>query len=363
LVVNACVIGLGKMGLSHLAIANALPEFKVLGMHDAGPLVGAALSRATGITHARNLEEALSLPGLQAVIISTPTASHEAIVRDALARGLNVFCEKPLTLTSAASRELGRVADERGAITQVGYHNRFVATFAELKRLIGSGAVGRVTQVLAEAYGPVVTRQSKMTWRGNAGEGGGALLDYAAHPLNLLNWYFGAPASCSGAVLGSTHSRQVDDQVSALLRFADGTDAQLSVNWSDTSQRKMTTQISVWGEYGKLYADRQELRVWLADGAGVPEGYRKGWNVHYITDLTPPVKFYLRGEEYSAQLEHFAARVADPATAALSTFADAADTDLTIEMIKDAAGGVGRPAPTAAAAPQGGLLSRLFARS
>ena len=363
-VVKTGIIGLGKMGLSHLAIANALPEFEVVNIYDAGPLVGSVLGRTAGLPHAKDAAEAMGWPGIEALIISTPTASHEALVRDALSRGLHVFCEKPLTLSSEASSELADLAASKGAVTQVGYHNRFVATFAEMKRLIAEGALGRVTHVVAEAYGPVVTKQSKMTWRGNAGEGGGALLDYAAHPLNLLNWYFGAPEECSGAILGSLYSRNVDDQVSALLRFGDGANAQLSVNWSDTSQRKMTTQISIWGEHGKLYADRQELRAFFVDGAPIPDGYREGWSTRYITELTPPVKFYLRGEEYSAQLEHFAARIVDPAIPAVSTFATAAETDLTIQMIKEAAAGVRRAAPaTPAPGKSGGLISRILARS
>src|SRR5207253_2313251 len=115
--------------------------------------------------------------------------------------------------------------------------------------------------------------------------------------------------------------------------------------------------------YGKLYADRQEIRAFFAEGAPVPEGYRRGWSTKYITDITPPVKFYLRGEEYSAQLEHFAARITDPSIPAISTFEDAAETDLTIEMIKGRAGGVPRSAPAAATSQNRGLLARLFAQS
>lgn len=165
--IKTSVIGLGKMGLSHLAIANALPDFEVINIHDAGPLVGTVLGRTAGLPHAKDSTEAMAAPGLEAVIISTPTASHEALVREALSRGLHVFCEKPLTLTSGSSRDLADLAAEKGAVTQVGYHNRFVATFAEMKRLVSEGALGRVSHVLAEAYGPVVTRQSKMTWRGS----------------------------------------------------------------------------------------------------------------------------------------------------------------------------------------------------
>ena len=41
-------------------------------------------------------------------------------------------------------------------VTQVGYHNRFVGAFREVKRLLDAGAIGEVTQLLGEAYGPVV---------------------------------------------------------------------------------------------------------------------------------------------------------------------------------------------------------------
>ncbi len=82
---------------------------------------------------------------------------------------------------------------ERGLVTQVGYHNRFVGAFREVKRLLDAGAIGTVTHVLAEAYGPVVLKAKGSTWRSRRAEGGGCLYDYAAHPLNLLTWYFGEP--------------------------------------------------------------------------------------------------------------------------------------------------------------------------
>ena len=72
----------------------------------------------------------------------------------------------------------------------------------------------------------------------------------------------------------------------------------------------MTTRITVWGTAGRIFADRQEIQVYLRDTGVVPEGYEHGWNVRYGTELTEPVGFYLRGEEYSAQIDHFVERVA-----------------------------------------------------
>ncbi|RYF43359.1 MAG: gfo/Idh/MocA family oxidoreductase, partial [Cytophagaceae bacterium] len=54
-----------------------------------------------------------------------------------------------------------------------------VGFFQNAQRLIDSGAIGKVTHVQAEAYGPVVLKAAKPTWRGKAGGGGGCLYDYA----------------------------------------------------------------------------------------------------------------------------------------------------------------------------------------
>ena len=66
-----------------------------------------------------------------------------------------------------------------------------------MKRLVDAGAIGRITHVLAEAYGPVVLKRQGSTWRTERTEGGGCLYDYAAHPINLVNWLL-RPAGAGG---------------------------------------------------------------------------------------------------------------------------------------------------------------------
>ncbi len=362
--INVAVIGLGKMGISHLGIINALDDFKVTAICDSAALVGQVIEKYGKLHYVAKFEDVLALPDLQAVVIATPTTTHAPMVRQALERGLHVFCEKPLTLTAAESMELAELARAKGLVAQVGYHNRFIGTFNEVKKLLDAGAIDRVTHVQAEAYGAVVTKPTKPTWRGKAGQGGGCLYDYAAHPLNLVNWYFGRPEACSGAMMKSGFSAEVDDEVYAALSFPDGVTAQLSVNWSDPSVRKMTTRITIWGEGGKIYADRQEIQVFLTGSAPIPQGYGEGWTVKYITELTPPVSFYLRGEEYSAQLEAFGEAIRGVRSSTQNDFAGSADTDATIELIR-AAVAAGGAAGTVSVQPErrsGGILARLLGR-
>jgi scyllo-inositol 2-dehydrogenase (NADP+) len=335
------VVGLGKMGLSHHALLGAHPEVDLAGVCDSSSLVRGVLAKNSDVTTYGDYGEMLKQARLDAVVVATPSSSHAEMVEAAIERGLHVFCEKPLTLDPESATRLERLGRERGVVTQVGYHNRFVAAFREVKSLLAAGAIGEVTHVFGEAYGPVVLKSQGMTWRSRRQDGGGCLYDYAAHVINLLNWYAGEPVAAGGTVLPRVFSRETDDGAFGTLRFEEGVTGQISVNWSDESYRKMTTRINVWGTGGRIYADRQECQAYLREAARAPEGYSQGWNVRYTTELTPPVWFYLRGEEYSAQIESFVSQVGAGSEEGTNGFASAAITDRTIAMlVADAANGL-----------------------
>lgn len=328
------VVGLGKMGISHLAMINAHPRAKVVAVCDATAYVLDVLNKYTGLPTFTDFDSMLRDVELDAVIIATPSSMHAAMTQAALHRGLHVFCEKPFCLNTEDGRRLTDLATERGLVNQVGYHNRFVGAFQEVKRLLDMNAIGDVTHVLAEAYGPVVLRPKGSTWRSKREEGGGCLFDYAAHPLNLVNWYCGMPQGVGGSVLNRIFSSDTDDEVFGTLYFSGGLTAQLSVNWSDESCRKMTTKISIWGTAGRIYADRQEVQVYLRDTVKPPSGYESGWNTRYTTDLTQPVWFYIRGEEYSAQLDYFVRAIEEKSSVDnVNSFEQAYMTDRVMSMI------------------------------
>jgi predicted dehydrogenase len=269
-----------------------------------------------------------------AVFVAVPTKFHYSIIKDLLDKNIHVFAEKPFCLKVEQGEELVKLASAKKLVNQIGYHNKFVGTFKEVKKIVASGSLGNIYHFVGEAYGPVVTNKKQDTWRSDPSEGGGCLLDYASHVIDLINDILSPVVSTKGSLLKSVYSSNVEDAVYSLLELSSGVNGLLSVNWSDDTYRKMSTSITVTGTRGKIISDANELKIFFKD-ANFPAGYSKGWNVKYVTDLTEEVDFYLRGEEYSAQIDYFVKAALGKVPNTINTFQSAWHTDRAISIIKN----------------------------
>jgi scyllo-inositol 2-dehydrogenase (NADP+) len=331
--IRAAIVGLGKMGLSHQSMVNVHPEIQLKSVCDSSGYMLDVLSKYTGIETYSEYRKMFDRGDLDCVFVATPSRYHAEIVGEALERGMHVFCEKPFALEPETGYRLAELAERKHLVNQVGYHYRFVAAFNEAKRLLQRNILGEIHHVRAEAYGPVVLRPKGATWRSQKSEGGGCLFDYSCHAIDLVNYLVGRPISVSGSVLNKVFSTDVDDEIYSTLQFANGAYGQLATNWSDESFRKMSVKVSIWGTNGRMNVDRQELQIYLRSVPEPSEGMVPGWNVRYTTELTQPVWFYVRGEEYSAQIDHFVQCI-NTGTPALSNFRTASDTSLVASAIR-----------------------------
>ena len=330
--IKGAIIGLGKMGLSHAAIVGAHPDVDLVAVCDTSSLVLSAFNKFSTVKTYTDYKEMLDKEALDFILIATPTRFHYNMVKYALEQGLHVFCEKPFTLTTLEGEELVELASRKGLVNQIGYHNHFIGTFRELKRLLQAEVLGELVHFTGEAYGPVVVKEKVGTWRSKPEEGGGCLFDYASHVINLIQEIIGRPIKASGSQLKSIYSKGVEDAVYGTLILDNGMSGILSVNWSDETYRKMSTSITVQGKKGKIICDATEIKIYLKE-ASKKEGLEKGWTIKYITDFAFPVNFYLRGEEYSAQIDNFIDCIKNKKQTAYNTFEQGLYTDKVIEMI------------------------------
>ena len=330
--IKAGIIGLGKMGISHAAIVSPHKDVDLVAVCDTSSLILEGFKKFTRARVYDDYKKMIDSENLDFVVVATPTRLHYPMVRYALEKGLHTFCEKPFSLTLKDGEEMTELAAKNHLINQVGYHNHFIGTFREMKRLLAGGVLGNLVHFTGEAYGPVVTKPKSGTWRSDPGEGGGCLFDYASHVINLIQEIIGKPVEARGSQLKKIYSKEVEDAVYSVLKLETGLTGILSVNWSDETYRKMSTSISVIGERGKMICDATELKIYLKEPVK-NEKLDRGWTIKYITELAVPVDFYLRGEEYSAQIDYFVKNVISGMQPEINTFRQALETDRAMELI------------------------------
>ena len=113
--IRTAMVGLGKMGLSHLAIVRAHPGIDLVAGCDATAYLTDILSKHAGLKCYADFDRMLDDEQLDALVVATPSKLHAPMVEKALDRGLHVFCEKPFVLDVADGERLVALARDKVA--------------------------------------------------------------------------------------------------------------------------------------------------------------------------------------------------------------------------------------------------------
>lgn len=135
----------------------------------------------------------LNDPELDAVSVCTHNDLHSIIAIDFLKAGKNVLCEKPAARILSEAVEMQRVAHETGKVLNIGVCNRFSTNVNKIKDIIASGELGEVYHVYASfrAHRSIPGIGGDFTRK--AASGGGALIDWGVHYLDLVLYCCGEP--------------------------------------------------------------------------------------------------------------------------------------------------------------------------
>jgi predicted dehydrogenase len=266
-------------------------------------------------------------------IVANPTIHHTEAVSHLIEKNVHVFVEKPFTTHPDLGEKILKELEGKHLVNQVGYVLRFNDIILEIKELLTQKALGDLISFKIEMKGPTIIRKTKGGWRGKSTKGGGCLYDFASHGIDLSNYFFGEPSEITGSVLKTIYSEDAEDAVFSTFLYPEGTVGSLLVNWSDSSNRKPTYKVDIHGIKGRIIADLHAYKVFFDKDPGV-DGFVQGWNNRYLTDISKPVRFYLRGYEFTKQLDYFIDNVIAGKVGNLSSFADGVITDRIIDRIR-----------------------------
>jgi myo-inositol 2-dehydrogenase / D-chiro-inositol 1-dehydrogenase len=219
--IGVAFLGVGRMGETHLRNLLAIPGVKVVVVADPRREAAERGRALAGAEQAlTNVEQAITYPGVDAVVIATPTDTHVRLLELAANAGKAVFSEKPIALDLAETTRVVKLIQDRGIPVQLGFMRRFDPGYARAKQRIEAGDLGRIELFRAlsrDTYPP-----SLEFLVGS----GGLFLDLAVHDLDLARFLVGEVEEVQawGTVLIDERFAKANDADTAvtLLKFANG---------------------------------------------------------------------------------------------------------------------------------------------
>jgi len=189
--VGLILCGTGRQGLVHLGnlLASRRADLKYIVEADTKRWSAVrdqwALSTSVTFLLPNDLQQGLEDQSVQAVLVVTPTPTHQAIVLQSLAAGKDVFCEKPLAETEEGIRECYERAENGGQNLFCAFQRRFDPTFRDVWTRVRHGEVGRL-QVLRS-----ISRDSPLPPISYLKTSGGVFKDSLSHDIDMITWLAG----------------------------------------------------------------------------------------------------------------------------------------------------------------------------
>lgn len=236
---HVAIVGCGWVGGSHAEEGfGLLPErFEVRACCDADPARAAAFAARYEIPHALSDYAALlARDDIDVVSICTPPSLHFEMVRDALAAGRHVICEKPFTSSLALIDEvIALEAKASGRVMPV-LQYRFAPGIQRVRHLLQSGLAGRAYVSSVETAWLRTADYYAVPWRGKrATELGGVLVTQASHIHDLFTWLMGPVSGVRAFKTTRVNPIEVEDCAVASLEMADGSLASLTATLGSLS--------------------------------------------------------------------------------------------------------------------------------
>jgi len=287
--VGAAVIGSGFIGTVHIE------ALRRIGVRVHG-LLGSSADRASegaerlGVPRAYgSLDELLDDERVAVVHVTSPNHLHHSHVRQILAAGRHVVCEKPLAMTSTESAELVELAAGGDRVAAVNFNLRFYALNQHLRQVVAEGGLGEVRLVTGHYFQDWLLLDTDWNWRLEPEQGGAlrAVSDIGSHWLDLMSFITGQRISAVMADLATfiplrhqpagpvetfsleraekTIPREIrtEDAAVILLRFANGARGMVAISQLSAG-RKNSLQYQVDGSASAAAWDSEQPdQLWI----------------------------------------------------------------------------------------------------
>lgn len=246
--IGAAVIGTGFIGTVHIQALRRLGA-KVVGLLGSSPERSATRAEALAVAKSyTSLDALLSDPEVKVVHVTSPNHAHYPQVKQILAAGRHVICEKPLAMDSVQSAEMVKLANASNLIAAVCYNTRFYPLSQHARGMVQAGDLGDIRLITGHYHQDWLAKATDWNWRLETDQGGTlrSVGDIGTHWIDLTSFITGQRITAVMADLSTfikerqkpvgpvetfakkqnsaaqTRQIETDDAATILLRYAHG---------------------------------------------------------------------------------------------------------------------------------------------
>jgi 2-hydroxy-4-carboxymuconate semialdehyde hemiacetal dehydrogenase len=261
--------GQGAFGQKHLDAIKNIPGVEVVSLAGGRPETTEEVAKKYGIPHwTTNYAEALAQPGVEAVILTTPTQIHAVQATQAMQAGKHVMVEIPMADTLADAEWICDVQKQTGLVAMAGHTRRFNPSHQYVHKKIKAGEFN-IQQMDVQTY---FFRRSNMNALGQARSWVDHLLwHHACHTVDLFQYQTGEICSVARGVEGPHHPELgIAMDMSIQLKVPSGAICTLSLSFNNN------------GPLGSFFRYIGDTNTYIARYDDLVDGYEKPIDVSKV---------------------------------------------------------------------------------
>ncbi|WP_409345005.1 Gfo/Idh/MocA family protein [Paenibacillus sp. MBLB4367] len=222
---KVAIVGCGGLGNVHADCYANIPGVTVVGVCDIIEEQAQRTAAKVGAKAYVSFREMLEQSGCEVVSVTLPSYMHKTFAIEAAEAGKHVISEKPIALNLQDAEDMIEACRRNGVRLFVGHVVRFFPEYAQIKRQIDGGSIGKLGVAHAKRVGghPGDVR----SWYLEEDKSGGVVLDLMIHDIDFMRWAGGEVRSVFGL---RTQNGQMD-YATATLVFESGAVANLEAHW------------------------------------------------------------------------------------------------------------------------------------
>jgi myo-inositol 2-dehydrogenase / D-chiro-inositol 1-dehydrogenase len=284
------LFGAGRIGRVHAASVAAHPRTELAVVHDPVQVAAHEVAALYGATPTADAEVILGDPGIDAVIIASPTPTHVDLLTACAQAGKAVLCEKPIDLDLTRVDACWEAIKGLNATVMVGFNRRFDPTFAEVRERVADGEIGRLEELLITSRDPAPAPAAYIA------SSGGLFRDMTIHDFDMARFFLGevVEVQAMGANLIEPYIAEAGDVDSAVVSMRGAGGELCQVTNSRRCAFGYDQRVEVFGAEGMLSAGNQTATSVRRSGAAGTE------------TAAPYLSFFLDryAIAYRAELDH-----------------------------------------------------------